>query len=361
MFIDIWEWPRNFHRQAVLRGDTMRAQLWPLYQDCWGQFEANSSKAELLLRQGRALAESAGEPFWVVFFDYWLADLALWYQQDFNAGLERAVRAAVEARKPAYQNWPFTPRVHYTLASAYSAIDPLSYADLIREVLGSLETDLNYDIDVWRLIPGVEWNLCQARSDAEGILKAARTALDRSQNDSFRLSGACDELCYASYFARRFEDLLELGQIGEMHARAAQNRRSNLASLQLWQAIGASRTSDTELARRKLQSALATLARLGDSPRRAQIMALPFYYEVVGDLDKALVVRQDQLARAIHGGNAYNEYCYRLQCCRLSKIMGTLTEADVTAARAALQQLKDPTCYPPLLDHLLAGDTSEII
>jgi hypothetical protein len=359
VFVDVWAWAYDFHARSA--GDPIRSQIMPLFDRAWAQFEHNPDEAVALLNQGLHLAKVIDDPRWVLFFENWLADLAIWYRNDLKTGLDLAVRSSVEVRKPIFEHWPFAPRIHYELVSAYVAIDPLSYQDEIEKAVRYLDQELNYDIDVWRLVPSVRWGMAQARGDLTAMIENSNLSIARSHTDGFRLAGAYDTLCYGYYMQRTYDTLLIFSRVGETYARLAPNRRSHLASLQLWRVIGFLKTGDLEESRRMYQVALGTLNSLSGTPRQFQVMALPIYHEQLGEHDKALHIREKQREIAIRSGSPYAVYLAHLECCRLLKIMGQLDETTIAATREAHLHLKQPERYISYLDRILAGDTAEIL
>jgi hypothetical protein len=360
-FVDIWEWPRAFHERAVRANDTMRQKLWPSYREAWGVAESNPAECLTRYKGGRMLAQSLEEPLWEIFFDYWIADFLLGYQRDIQAGLDVIVRAAVRARAPEFRTWPFNPRVQFTLINAYRLYDPLSFRDEVLGGIAHLESELNYDADVWRLVSSIEHSVYRAEDNPEVALNCLYRYLERSQGDAFRLCGGYDELCSLYMAMGRYKELQETAQLGESYARKERNRKHTLINLQIWQAVGAAKSGDRELAQRLYRVALGTINSLGNAFQRDRADALPIYYEVTEQLESAQEYYRNCVAAEQQSGSPYEEYAARLALCRMLKIMGQLTEPEIEATRAAMNRLKFPLRYPLRLDRIIQGDIAHLL
>ena len=360
-FIDVWAWIRIFHHQALRNGDPIRSRLDPLFDEAWEYFDRNPDLASNLLKQGRALAQQINEQEWVLFFDHWLCEVLAWYKHDTMKALDLAVRNVIRANQPQFRNWSFLPRIHYDLISIYGMTDPLSYGEYIRDTLQLLETELNFDSDVWRRIPAEHTSLLTIEEKPEQALQMAHESLLRSEGDDFRLAGAYSMLCPIEYCLNHIDAMIQLGQTGEIHARRATNRKYDLIELQIWQAVGYLKLGDQENAHRHYQTALSTIHSLGEAFQLFRVPVLAVYEEQLGNFDKAVGIRRDCVTQAMESGNFFAEYLARLEVCRLLKIMGLLTEDEITVTRAALNHLKTPSCYPPRLESIIAGDTSPIL
>ena len=129
------EWFCQFETQARANGDALRLRLVQIVYEADLHRETDPDRMLGLIEEGRALARRLAEPWWALFYDDRRAGALMKYKGDAVAGLELAVRNALEARKPLYQQFPWRFRVHDHLIVGYLNTDPAGYAAQIREAL----------------------------------------------------------------------------------------------------------------------------------------------------------------------------------------------------------------------------------
>jgi hypothetical protein len=361
VFIDKWQWVLDFHNAMIRKGDRLRTRLHPCYLESIKYMESNPDRAISHLLEGRSLAETLHEPLWALFFDHERAKVLIARKRDLNAGLELAVQVAVSANNAENRRWPFNPSVQYNLLSAYCFYDPLSYRDDILEGIGYLENELNFDREVWQLVPSVRHELNCIAEDAEAALKDVYQYLERGQGNNYILGFAHFRLCNHLFISGRYTDLMEAATMGVQRSRNRSLQKYTLIKLQLWQAIAAFALHDVALSQQHYRTALNTMHSLGDAFRRDLIENLPIYFEVTQELERALSCYDESVAQAAVSGSPFRAYASRLARCRLLKIMGLLTEAKIETTRDARNQLKHPDRYAPRLEKIIAGDTAHYL
>ncbi len=349
-FVDSWDWIMRFHQQARRNGDLERQKLMPLYNRAWEMLEANPNQAIAILSEGRALAEALGEKEWALFYGHWICGALTSYLRDFAAGLDIAVRNAVEARKAEYRQWPFLSRIYRALIDGYITMDPVGYADTIHEAMDYLETQVPLDIDVWRMLMEQRAYLALTLDCPDEAVMLAQRSIERNENSDFRMARICKLMCSLNYGNGELGELLKYALLGEFHARQAVNSKLPLAVALVWQAYCARKAGDEPTARRHYGSALASMNYLERVGSEDYFDALCAYNEAGGELTQALGVRDRELTEAINGGSPYQECESRLKRCRVLKQMGLLTADDLAQARAAAQKLIAPASFLAKLD-----------
>src|SRR5271166_6017322 len=106
------DWFARFESEAHARGDLQRLRLVRLVYEADLHRETNPDRMLALIDEGRRLARELKEPWWTLFYDDRRAGALMKYKGDAQAGLELAVRNALEARKPQYENFPWRFRIH---------------------------------------------------------------------------------------------------------------------------------------------------------------------------------------------------------------------------------------------------------
>ncbi len=353
MDADLWGWFDRFYWEAWRAGDLERLKLVELYHHAWDYMETDPKRAVGYLEQGRAAAQRLAEYCWVLFFDYWLAETHLFYLDDLKEGMDRAVRTAVEARKPAYESCPVRGRVYRILVDAYMARDPIGYLDKIRETSAYMEQHLPLDDDTRYLLQARRARLAQILDDPETANAEALRFLAISEHSDFQQTYAYSLLAEFAYQRGDLSLALKYAQDGEQCALRS-DRRASLAALLAWQALLLYRLGDTATAASRQRQAEARCATLGIIPYETYYDAICEYYEQSGKPDTALALRGQQLKEAQQAGSAFSICECLLERCKLFKRTGQ-TEAlarELAAARAAAAQLLAPDYYLKKLDAL---------
>jgi hypothetical protein len=149
------------------------------------------------------------------------------------------------------------------------------------------------------------------------------------------------DLCAIAVRQEDWTKLADAAAEGENVARAA-GLQMELCEFLTWQAVLARRAGDEPRARRLHATAASKIAGLRMPPQRDYPDAVVMFHELGGELDKALPVRDRELAvLADHGRFAY-ECEAHLKRAALRAKMGLLRREDLGAARQAALQLRKP-------------------
>src|SRR5689334_4863286 len=134
-----WDWFDEFERTARQAGDRDRDRLGQLHREAYRFRESDPDHALALLAEGRRLADRLGEPWWVLYYDQQRVHALLHFKQDYRDVLDLAVRNTLQMRKPAWAGFPRQLLIHGDLVSAYLGIDPVGYAEPVRQALEYLD------------------------------------------------------------------------------------------------------------------------------------------------------------------------------------------------------------------------------
>lgn len=353
------DWFGQFEADASARGDRDRLRLLELVRAADGHRETNPDLMLSLLDEGRQLARRLREPWWELFYDDRRAGALMKYKGDARAGLELAVRNALEARKPQYEQFPWRFRIYDHLVVGYLNTDPVGYADEVREALAYLERDLPPDgSPKYLVLARRRWLAGElGRSDEAEALARRALALAEADPDTVTARSHAvfcfSHLCEIAWRRRDADALRDLAGVGEGLARQA-GHQLELAEFQMWQALLARLDGDEEKARRLHRLATRRVARLGMPPDHIFFDAACAYHEQAGggaELDDALATRRREVAGLAGKGRWAAEARSRLRLCRLLRRAGRLAPDEVEAARAAIARLRRPG---PLLADLAA-------
>jgi hypothetical protein len=358
---EFWDWVYARQAEYHIAGDRERARL-PLY---WGQAfefrETDPAHAEAILREGWHLAQSLGEPWWTMVLLHWRLQSLMHWLKDYREVVELAVRNSVAASKPENAAFPARWYVYLDLATAYRGVDPEGYAAPIREALAYLERDIP-DVPLSERYLMLE-NLrgfhleCGDIAAAESVATWMQELADRD-TDRHRVAHylTCNysDLCAIAVRQEDWNKLADAATEGENAARTA-GLQMELCEFLTWQAVLARRAGDEPRARRLHATAAAKIAGLRMPPQREYPDAVALFHELGGELDKALPVRDRELAvLADHGRFAY-ECEAHLKRAALRAKMGLLRREDLDAARQVACKLRKPERALTEIERLLAA------
>jgi hypothetical protein len=359
--MNVWEWVDEFESRARADGDEQRLRLVHLHPEAYALRHANPDQMLVLCEEGRRLAVSLHEPWWVLFYEHWAIETHIYYKDDYRHILDRVVRATLECRKPAYDQHPLRFNIWCNLVAAYLCIDPRGYAGQVRRALDYLESLMPEEgEEKYLLLARRQWFAWELdRLDESEALSQRLLALADADTDRHlalhHTVGVYAHLCRLAHRRSDWDRLAEHAVTGEELARR-RGARFELALFLLWQALAARHEGREEDARRQQRLATAQMARLGKSPDDAWFDALAAYHELGDSLAAALRTRDRQLELIRDKGQFDSEWKCRLQRCRLLVKMGRPVDEEAAAAREAAGQLRDSAFALGQLDQVLRGD-----
>jgi hypothetical protein len=354
------DWFTRFEAEARASGDRDRLRLLELVWSADAVRETQPDRMLALLDEGRRLAGRLGEPWWELFYDDRRAGALMKYKGDARAGLELAVRNALEARKPIYDLFPWRFRVYDHLVVGYLNTDPVGYADEVREALAYLEREVPADGSPRYLVLARRRWLAGEMGRHDEAEALARRALAMAEGDPDQLTARShavfcySHLCEIAWQRGDDEALRGDAAVGEELARGA-GHRLELAEFLTWQALLARRAGREQAAARLCRHGARLVAALGMPPDHIYFDALCAYHEEAGELAEAAAARRRELALLAGKGRWAAEVRCRLRLGRLLARLGRLTRADREAAREAVERLRRPEAARAELESLDVG------
>jgi hypothetical protein len=306
----------------------------------------------------RGVAESLHEPAWVLMFDHLRLQVLIHYLRDFRSALDLAVAATLEARKPAYAGLPHRVCLHDDLINAYVGTDPAGYADGIRPALDFMAREVAPDSECRYCIQGCTTDFALQCGRLDEAEQSARRELDMAAADPAdgdrHAAYNYLKLCQIAFRRGDWNALREAALVAEESARRYDDVRE-LAECLVWQGLIARRDGDEQAARRLVRQAAARIAHTAALPGPSYHDALCAFYEMAGDLDRALKTRSHELELVAGKGRLLTECLTRTKRCRLLRQMGLPLADDLAAAREAARKLRDPAPHLEELDRIEAG------
>jgi hypothetical protein len=345
----VWDWINDFDAEAHARGDQQRLRLSNFHRQAWDFRHTDPSRMLGLLDEGRRLAGSLGEPWWVHFFDHWRVESRIYYTDDYRDLIDLAAQVTFEVRKPIHEHHPLRFAVFCNLIAAYLCVDPRGYADAIRDALDYLREIAPEGEDRYLLIARRHWfawelgEVDTARRLALEELALADSDPDRHTAQHHEVD-TCKSLCRICHRQGDWRALEEFARAGEERARQLEYRYE-LALLLLWRAVCARHDGREEEGRRLCRQGVGRMARLGKAPDDSYFDSLAAFHELGGQFEEALHVRDRELAECINKGQVAYEVECRLKRCKLLRRMGQLHAEDIAACHPAIARLRAPDYY----------------
>ncbi len=351
----IYDWVFDFLRRAQAAGDLDLQRLWTLHRDSWALRETEPDRALSLIEEGRTLAHTLGEAWWVIFFVHRRVSLMLYYTRDYHAALDAAVRAVIEARKPIYDGCPHQLLIHIDLISAYIEVDAVGYRAKIEEALTFLSSQKNLCDDHIFVMQSLRMALELELENWQKAHDEARLYFDLASQATLDLNyyvgSAYANLCSAVYRLNDWAQLKEHAQNGEVYARR-EDRRALTSTLQMCQALSLQHEGKSDESKRLSRLAAAQMTRLASVPSDDYFEVYAAIREARGQWREALKVRDHELSVLANSGRHSATARCQYERCRLLSEMGKLTRNDIEIARQSMQQLIDPSIMLTKLEQL---------
>ncbi len=353
------EWYTASVAQARADHDLPTLQLAALYDQSTNCMETDPDQALTLLAQGQTSAQQQGKLCWALFFVHWQVAANIFNKQDFKTGLDLAVRAAVEAQKPIYQDCPHVPWTQIGLLDAYIRTDPISYETQMRDTIAYLQTHFGNDAEIRQLMLGRLYYLEMVMSRYEEAHQLALKFLAEAGKDNRVLMWAYQLLTDDCYRLNMPSDGLEYAQTGETLARRQKHHLRALASFCAWQTLFLRQSGDRLEARRLHNVAQTYAAQIGAKLYESYYNALCAYYELEEQFDRALRLRDAELVDVLESNSLYDEAKIRVWRMRLLAKMGLPIDQELAAARVIVSKMEKPAYYLAKIDQVLSGDLSD--
>jgi hypothetical protein len=310
--------------------------------------ESEPDMAIDILNQIRDEAIKSNQYHWRLLAEHWRVQVYISFKRDFVSASRFAIEAAVESRKPEYRNFREFVCVQNNLILVYEGIDPLGYADEIKEAIDltidqtnpqmSCHYCLNHRLMDYHLNNG---ELYKARDQAAKFFAITHAQLH------YRIQ-AYEKLCYFSREDKAWSDLLELSRRGQ-EAASKNNDESSFIALKAYetlalQELGMYKEAEDAYQLQKLHAAGLKMVLSDD-----YFDTLVAYHEAQGKLEAALEIRKIHLEKFENAGRTYWECLARLDEIRLLRLLGRDIQAKSQTLRELAQQLKKPESIIELL------------
>lgn len=355
MFVDFWRWCQDYDLQAWREGHPQKKQLLPLMRQAERlKDNARFDEALQILETGLVLAQKLHEPCWEMLFESLIAETHIYYRADKQAGLDRLVRAATRSYQEAYQQCLMRARVLCNLAAVYFDRDFFGYEDQIREMLDVIANDVPLDEDTYLRMKQLKADFLLEHEQYDAAYEAIQALMPEVEGRPFRERTAYYVLHRIAFAKGDIPLALDYAKATENYAIQCYAPR-RVAEAILWIAAY-ERHLHLPTAWHSLQRGLGQFQQY-DLPRADDYYnALCDYYEQDGHRDKALQLREEQVAVASKIGSASYVVEAHLEHCRLLGRMGRPLDGALENARNSTADLLKPDVYLDRLKRIENGD-----
>jgi hypothetical protein len=357
----IWDWFDEFELEARRGGDFQRTRLGELHREAYRFRESDPDRALILYGEGRRLATTLREPWWVLYYDQQAVHALLHFKQDYRKVLDQAIANVLEVRKPSFVSFPRRLLIHGDLVSAYLGIDPVGHGEAIREALDYLDRETPTEGDERYLVLGSQRQFAidmEAFEEADHFtrqtLELAAADTERRRADHF-LVFAYSAMAEVACKRGDYVDLEEAIDFGEDMARKV-GHQVELSGFQMWRSLLLRRSGHEERAGALYRQASQRIARMGMPADSAYRDAESAFHVMAGRLDLALAVRDAELVGLRDRGRVFLESAAHVKRCELLRRLGRLTAADLETARQVARHLREPSAALEALDHVERGE-----
>lgn len=356
MRVDLWEWFNRFATKAYQEHHIEKITLIHSYDMGWESLRLEKHQIAFdFFEKGLQISRQLDLPCFDLFFDYWCAETLIFYQNDYRAGLDRAIKLGARAHQAQYKDCPVRGRVYYTLMYVYYAMDAIGYEDKIREMITYMENEIPLDEDTYHRMLYTQSSLAFALDDYEASQSIIETYLAITLGNEHRQSGGYNMLRMNAFAKGDIKQAMALAHTGERYGRIARLENSVALSL-LWQALYAHYLNEPDRAYTLYQQGQNHYAQFNLKPLPEYYNAVCQYLEKQGDMEQAIAMRQTQLATITEVGSvSYTAYSHLAYVRLLGRAGQDITNALVDAYQASEALLK-PQHFLDKLKQVEAGN-----
>jgi hypothetical protein len=332
-------------------GDNERLQMARAYYEAMEYRESNPQLQFDILTRGRDEARRLAEPWWVLFFDAWRLVTLTSDLHDFGRALPLAMDLMLRFNGPEGRAHPQRVVALIDVLYCYFQIDPFGYRDELERGFTHLDAQVDKGATSDRFVLDFRraeyLNETERWSEAHDLSLQSLARADASGDPShpiwhgawalFLLCPACHALGRMDQLAGHAEDM-----IGRSKEYAQLDRTR--ASGWLWLAVTQRAKGDERASARSFHQGMRHLNGVN---ARDEICAEPVarYYELGTDWKAAVTVRDRELACIDDTGSLHRICRVQIERCRILAAAGSLTPADLDAARQAAAKMRFPDRY----------------
>lgn len=314
-------------------------ELFFQYQKAMELRESDPDETIRLLTKIREQAIERKDYEWRLVADHWQTQVYINWKKDYNAANRLAVEAAIESRQKQYREFREYICVQNDLLLVYKGIDPVGYADEIKEAI---------DLTINMTTPDMPCHYCLNRglidyykfigNDESAREQTAKFFAMTYQEPHYRIQ-AYEQMAYFAYQDDSWNDLLSLAQQGATLAGEQEDESAwiGFKSYEMIAFYQLARIDDAQKAHDLVNYRVSTLKMVQGY---TYFTLMSKYQEIQSNLHAALQIIDDYILTLQNTGRPYWECKAYLERIRLLKTLGEDYRADVEKFRQIADTLK---------------------
>lgn len=314
-------------------------ELYFQFQKAMNNRESDPDESIRLLSKIRDEAIEKNNPEWRLIAEHWRTQVYINWKKDYHTASRLAVEAAVESRQPEYQPYREYICVQNDLLLVYKGIDPVGYADEIKEAL---------DLTINMTTPDMACHFCLNRGLIDYHKFVAEDEIAREQCAKFfamtyeeahyRIQ-AYEQMVEFAYQDKAWEDLLSFAQQGASLAGEEKDESSwiDLKSYEMLALYHLGKVEQSQKLHDLIQYKVSTL-KMVQGYTYYHLMA--DYQEIQANLQSALEIIDDYIITLKDTGRPYWECKAQLGRIRLLKALKQDYQSDISQFKILTQKLK---------------------
>lgn len=327
-------------------------ELYFQFQKAMDNRESDPDESIRLLTKIRDEAIEKNNPEWRLIAEHWRTQVYINWKKDYNSASRFAVEAAIESRQPEYQPYREYICVQNDLLLVYKGIDPLGYADEIKEAL---------DLTINMTSPDMACHFCLNRGliDYHKYVGADETAREQCakffamtyQEPHYRVQ-AYEQMAEFAYEDKIWDDLHSLAEQGTSLAGEQDDESAwiDLKSYEMIALYHLGKIEEAQKAHDLIQYRVNTL-KMVQGYTYYRLMA--DYQEAQGNLQSALQIIDDYISTLKDTGRPYWECKAQLERIRLLKALQQDYQPDVDKFKIFTEKLKAKSQFDSQLSAIL--------
>ena len=341
MYIDPWQWFRDFQWQAIRSGNHRYLRLPDTYQRGWHYLEAAQYDESIaVFKQGIELSKEMQLPLWEFFFESWVCEVNV-LAFNYKEALNWTTRLVAKSARPEHREHPVRAVVYFSLAWVYFYVDAIGYEDDILQALDSLESDMPLDEETHHRSIFLRSEIAYEKDNHEQALSINDRYMNLVDGNAYRESSGYGLQRAVAYARGDLPSALTAARLRGTTAREAKLLNSAVNSV-LWEGVLLHYQGEEAQAWSAIQRGISEYEALNLPKQSSYYHILAEYHTAKGDYPGAIILRDKQLKLAQNSGSLTSEFYARLDRACLLNRMEQSSTTEITSAENIANRSKKP-------------------
>lgn len=342
MYIDPWQWFRDFQWQAIRDGNQRNLRLPAIYQQGWEYLEsAQYDESIRVFKEGLDIAKEMNLPMWEFFFESWICEVNV-LAFNYKEALDWTTRLVAKSVKPEHQEHPVRGVVYFSLAWVYFYVDAIGYEEQILQALDALEAgEMPLDEETHQRSISLRAEIAFEKDNLAQALSINDRYMNMVDGNAYRESSAYNLLRAIAYAEGDLSLALTNTLLRGSTAREA-NLLNTAVNSVLWEGLLLQHQGEEAKASATIQRGISEYEALNLPKQSAYYHILAEYQTAKGDYTQALSLREQQLELAKNNGSLSSEFYCHLDRCYLLNRIGQSAIEEIAFAENTANRSKKP-------------------